>query len=311
MKIIRDIKKNHQIPTALTIGNFDGVHLGHQSMIHQVLLAGTRLDLMPSLMLFEPQPREFFHQKSSPARLTTLREKLEILKETKIETVYVVRFDQTFSKMTAEYFLESILVKSLCLRWLLVGDDFRFGANRAGGFSLLENTSRRLGFAVEAMESINYSGQRISSTAVRQSLKNGKLDTAEKLLGRQYSMSGKVRYGDALGRTIGFPTANIKVNRVRVPFTGIFAVRLLLDRRVLWGVASLGVRPTVKHDGEPILEVNIFDFNEDIYGKFLKVEFLIKIRDEKKFKTLDMMVLQMRDDKMKAKRIIAEYRVGV
>ncbi len=296
MKVFRGIPTETKNSLALTIGNFDGIHLGHQAMIERVCAKAVKLGACSAVMIFEPQPREFFDHDTSPSRLTSLREKLTFFKETEIDRVYVVRFDDTFSKRNATDFVKLILQK-LRVVWLLVGDDFRFGADRKGDFSLLQKLSKKDTYMLESMPSLEYRGTRVSSTYVRQSLAEGKMELSKALLGRYYTISGRVVRGDGVGRKLGYPTANIDLKARRLSLTGIFAVRVFLDNRSpLSGVASLGVRPTVKDNGGLLLEVNIFDFDETLYGEYLTVEFLKKIREEKKFDGVDEMVVQMAVD---------------
>ena len=301
MKVLRGIPTKQMVRTAMTIGNFDGVHLGHQAMIRRVCAQGRKLGVRSSLMSFEPQPREFFDAKTAPARLTTMREKLELLKQTKIDQVYLINFNSEFSQLTADNFVNKILLERLHVCWLLIGDDFRFGAKRMGDSFFLKKISREKGFTFETMPSLEYAGARISSTLVRNLLNDGKLEQVKNYLGRNYSISGRVEKGDRYGRQIGFPTANLGLKTRNVELRGIFAVKVSLDKGpLLNGVASLGVRPTVKSDPIPLLEVNIFNFNKYIYGKYIRVEFLKKLRDEKKFDTVEEMVFQMHQDKSEA-----------
>ena len=244
---------------------------------------------MPACVLtFEPHPREFFTPAAAPARLTRLREKLELIAEAGIERTHVLRFGARLAALTADRFIEDVLVRGLGVRWLLVGRDFRFGAKRAGDFALLEAAAAKQGFGLEAMGDVAEAGQRISSSRVRAALAAGDLAGAARLLGRDYGMSGRVAHGEKLGRTLGFPTANIVLRR-RPPLAGIFAVQAELEetRAVLRGVASVGRRPTVKADAAPLLEVHLFDWQGDLYGRHLRVTFLRKLRDEEKYDGLD------------------------
>jgi len=295
-----------ETPIALTIGNFDGVHLGHQAMLTRLKDAAKKLGLPACVMTFEPHPREFFAPDQAPVRLTNLREKLMLLAQSKVDCVHVCRFNYDFAKISPEEFITRILNKELSVRWLLVGDDFRFGARRAGDLAMLQTFSAKNGFEVEVMPSVIIEGQRVSSTAIRQALANGELDTARKLLGRSYSMSGHVIDGDKLGKQIGCPTANIQLKHNRPPLSGIFvvAVRGAIKSSptvALPGVASLGVRPTVHENGKPVLEVHLFDFNHEIYGHHLQVDFLHKLRDEEKYADLDTLILQIKKDVAQAK----------
>jgi riboflavin kinase/FMN adenylyltransferase len=239
------------------------------------------------VLTFEPHPREFFAPDKAPTRLTSLREKLELLADCGIERVHLCRFDYRFAQITAEDFIERVIARGLGARWLLAGDDFRFGARRAGDLVMLQRNAPRLGLEVSALASVMLDGERVSSTAVRRALAAGELARAERLLGRAYSISGRVVRGDGLGRKLGFPTANVQMKHNRPPLTGIFAVRLHgAAAGALRGVASLGVRPTVKQQGAPVLEVHALDFEGDLYRRHVRVEFLSKFRDEEKYADL-------------------------
>jgi riboflavin kinase/FMN adenylyltransferase len=287
MRVIRGIPAAAAGPAALTIGNFDGVHLGHQAMLAELERAAGRLGLPACVLTFEPHPREFFAPDRAPTRLTSLREKLELLAQHGVERVHVCRFDYSFARTAPDEFVERIIARGLGASWLLVGDDFRFGARRAGDFVLLKQSAPRYGFEVAALPSVALDGERVSSTAVRQALAGGDLDRAQRLLGRAYSISGRVMRGDGLGRKLGFPTANVQMKHNRPPLTGIFAVRLHGGPDgPLAGVASLGVRPTVKQGGAPVLEVHALDFDGDLYRRHVRVEFLRKFRDEERYADL-------------------------
>lgn len=293
-------------PIALTIGNFDGVHLGHQAMLTRLKDAAKRLGLPACVMTFEPHPREFFAPDQAPARLTSLREKLKYLIQAEVDCIHVCRFNYDFARINPEQFITRTLNQELSVRWLLVGDDFRFGARRAGDFAMLQAQSAANGFSVEAMPSVTIDNQRISSTAIRQALATGDLNMAEELLGRPYSISGRVIDGDKLGKQIGFPTANIQLKYNHPPLSGIFvvAVRGAIQSSpatILPGVASLGVRPTIHKNGKPVLEVHLFDFSQDIYGQHLQVDFLHKLRDEEKYADIDTLIVQIKKDVLQAK----------
>ena len=248
-------------------------------------------------MTFEPQPQEFFAPDQAPARLTSLHEKLEILRDCGVDRAYVCRFDYTFAQLAANEFVSRILRDGLAVRWLLVGDDFRFGARRSGDFTLLKALAPPSGFEVEAMTSVVAVGERVSSTAIRGRLEKGDLSGAQQLLGRPYSITGRVVDGDKLGAKIGYPTANVQLKRSKAPLSGIFVVEVDgLGPEPLPGVASLGVRPTVKERGRPTLEVHLFDFDGRIYGRRIGVRFLKKLRDEQKFADIDALVAQMDRD---------------
>lgn len=297
-------------PHAVTIGNFDGLHLGHKAMLTRLQDVARAQGLPSCVLSFEPHPREFFAPEQAPARLSSLREKAECLRRLGIDRLHVFRFDRTFSALTAEAFIERVLGQTLQARYVLVGDDFRYGAKRAGDFALLQKMGATLGFDAEFLPTVEVAGERSSSTAVRQALAAGELDHAAHLLGRPYSISGRVVHGDKLGRDIGFPTANIQLKHNRPPLMGIFAVELSgLNGSPLPGVASLGKRPTVKNpDAAPVLEVHLFDFNADIYGRRVRVDFLKKLRDEEKYPDLDSLVAQIHRDVAEAKTFLMQRR---
>jgi len=287
MRLTRGVPAAAAGPTALTIGNFDGVHLGHQAMLAELRRAAGRLGVPACVLTFEPHPREFFAPDKAPTRLTSLREKLELLAERGIDRVHLCRFDFRFAQITAEEFIERVIARGLGARWLLAGDDFRFGARRAGDLVMLKRHGPRFGVEVSALGSFTLDGVRVSSTAVRKALAAGDLAGAARLLGRAYSISGRVVRGDGLGRRLGFPTANVQMKHNRPPLTGIFAVRLHgAAAEPLRGVASLGVRPTVTSQGAPVLEVHALDFDRDLYRRHVRVEFLHKFRDEEKYADL-------------------------
>ncbi len=295
--IRRSIPVAADVPVALTIGNFDGVHLGHQAMLARLTDAARNLGVAPCVMTFEPHPREFFAPDKAPTRLTSLREKLELLNAAGVERVQICRFNFDFAKTTPDDFISRILQRGLAARWILVGDDFRFGARRGGDFVMLRQAASRCGFEVHAITSVMVDGVRVSSTAVRDALAAGKMAVAERLLGRPYSISGRVVSGERLGRTLGCPTANVQMKHNRPPVSGIFAVLVHgVEGHALPGVASLGVRPTVAHNARPGLEVHILDFERDIYGSHLKVEFLHKFRDEEKYADVETLKRQIAID---------------
>lgn len=297
MRVFRGIPARSDVPIALTIGNFDGVHLGHRAMIARLTEVARRHQLPVAVMTFEPQPQEFFAPDQAPARLTSLHEKLESLRDCGVDRVYVCRFDYAFAQTTASEFVSRILHQGLAVRWLLVGDDFRFGARRSGDFTLLKALASPSGFEVEAMSSVAVAGERVSSTAIRGRLEIGDLKGAEQLLGRPYSIAGRVVEGDKLGAKIGYPTANVQLKRSKAALSGIFIVEVDgIEPGPLPGVASLGVRPTVKDRGRPTLEVHLFDFDAHLYGRRIGVRFLKKLRDEQKFADIDALVAQMDKD---------------
>ncbi|MDO9227601.1 MAG: bifunctional riboflavin kinase/FAD synthetase [Pseudomonadota bacterium] len=292
-------------PNAVTIGNFDGIHLGHQAMLARLTSRAASVAAAPTVLTFEPHPREIFTPESAPTRLTSLREKLEILRGLGVAHVHVCRFSKPFAALTAEDFVRRILVDGLKARYVLVGDDFRFGAKRAGDFALLERMGKEFGFQAEALHTVEAAGQRASSTAVREALAEGDMAMAAQLLGRPYSISGRVVGGDQLGRKIGYPTANIQLKHNKPPLKGIFAVRVQGLGQPDWpGVASLGTRPTVHTNGRPTLEVHLFNFDRSIYREHLRVEFLHKLRDEAKFPNLDTLIAQIDLDAQQARELL-------
>jgi len=290
---------------ALTIGNFDGVHRGHQAMLARLIDAAEDLGLPPAVMTFEPHPREFFAPAGAPPRLSTLRAKLDLFRAYGVAITYVARFNARLASLTAGEFVTDVLENGVNAHWVLVGDDFRFGRGRQGDLALLRATAR--GFSVEAMRTVEVAGERASSTAVRNALATGDLARAAALLGRNYAISGHVGHGDKRGRGLGFPTANVALRRTP-PLTGIFTVRVHgLPGGPRTGVASVGVRPTVKTDGKPLLEVFMLDFNETIYGRRITVEFLHKLRDEARFPDVDTLVRQMGRDVADAREYFAAH----
>lgn len=302
MRITRRPVAGSGEPVALTIGNFDGVHLGHQAMIARLKRAASRLGIASCVMTFEPHPRERLMPGQASARLTDLREKLELLAAYGVNRVQICHFDHVFAGISAELFITRILLQEMNVRWLLIGEDFRFGSRRSGDLALLQKFfSEPNARELEVMPPVTLNGQRISSTAVRNALTSGNLDLATDLMGRPYSVSGRVVNGLKLGRELGFPTANIRLKQQRLPLNGIFAVEASWcnnsghTRRVR-GVASLGVRPTVLKDAQPLLEVHLFDFDEQIYGLHLRIDFLQKLRDEEKFPDIETLITQIEHD---------------
>jgi riboflavin kinase/FMN adenylyltransferase len=289
-------------PMGLTIGNFDGVHRGHRAMLDRLVAKARELKLACSVLTFEPHPREFFAPASAPARLSRLREKLELIAEAGVDRTHVLRFGARLASLSPERFVEDVLLRGLGVRWLLVGRDFRYGAKRTGDFATLQSAAVKQGFGLEAMNDVMEGGQRVSSSGVRAALAAGDLAAAARLLGRDYTMSGRVAHGERLGRTLGFPTANIVLRR-RSPLAGIFVVEAELEEThaVLRGVASVGRRPTVKADAAPLLEVHLFDWAGELYGRHLKVKFLHKLRDEEKYEGLEALRSAIQRDAAQAK----------
>ena len=297
MPVVRGVTQSPPGPTALTIGNFDGVHLGHRALLRKIKATAEEKGLLPSILTFEPHPREFFAPETAPARLSTLREKLELVADEGIALAWVIRFDDRMAKLEAQHFIERLLIGSLRVEHLIVGDDFRFGAKRQGTFAMLEEAGKHFGFAVEALHSVIQDGERVSSSAVRRALGEGRMEAAARLLGRPYVIDGRVVLGRQLGRQLGVPTANIRIKHRNPPLIGVFAVEVSgLPGGPHNGVANIGFRPSVDQGIQPLLEIHLLDFQQDIYGKHLSVRFLHKIRDEQKFPDLDALKHQIFQD---------------
>ena len=307
MLISRGLYSPDTQPVALTIGNFDGVHLGHQALLGELRAAAQVRGLPAAVVIFEPHPREFFAPQQAPARLTSLREKLELFGAMGIDRVHVCRFNARFAQISAAGFIHALHEK-LSAKFVLIGDDFRFGSGRAGDFALMEKIGLQHGFAVQAVHSVTHGGVRISSTAVRAALAEGNMRAAQSYLGRPYSISGRVEHGDGLGKQLGFPTANIQLKHNRPPLSGIFVVHAHAEGMgVLQGVASLGVRPTVRQDGKPVLEVHLFEFTQQIYNKHIRLDFLHKLRDEEKYPDVATLTRQIALDVENAKQWFTQH----
>ena len=307
MQIIRgshNLRPRHRGCVA-TVGNFDGVHLGHQAVLGQLAEKADELGLPLVVITFEPQPQEYFRPDAAPPRLTRLREKVQALRRYAVDRVLVLRFDARFAAQAPDEFIDRVLVNGLGVRYLVIGDDFRFGRQRAGDFSMLCAAGEQHGFEVVNMHTFSLDSARVSSTRVREALDAGDLNAAEKLLGRPYRMSGRVAHGDEKGRTIGFPTANIHLHRKATPLRGVFAVELYgVHGEPLPGVANLGTRPTVC-GMRTLLEVHLFDFERDIYGAHVHVEFLHKLRDEQRFDSFEALKQQIHTDAAQARAFLA------
>ncbi|HYM47248.1 MAG TPA: bifunctional riboflavin kinase/FAD synthetase, partial [Burkholderiaceae bacterium] len=298
MKVFRGTPRlPDRVPCALTIGNFDGVHRGHQALLTRLSVAARARQLASAVMTFEPHPREFFAPERAPARVSNLRDKLAAFDRCSIERVLIQHFNRRFSQLAPRAFIEGVLLEGAAVRWLLVGEDFRFGAQRAGDVALLAEYAACGAFELEVMPTIDHNGERISSTAVREALAAGDLTLASALLARAYAITGRVLHGRKLGRSLGFPTLNLKIEHARPALRGIFAVRVhcLADGPVA-GVASIGLRPTVDHAGRWLLEVHLFDFTDAVYGRLVTVEFVKKLRDEQKYETLGALSAAIGDD---------------
>jgi riboflavin kinase/FMN adenylyltransferase len=286
----------------LTIGNFDGVHLGHRAVIEMLAERGRERNLPTVIMLFEPQPLEYFLADNAPSRLMRLREKMLALNELPVDNVVIVRFNRTLADYEPEQFIEQILVSKLNVKHLVIGDDFHFGKARRGNFNLLKEQSELLGFTVEKSTAYRLADFRVSSTLIRDALNADDLAQARRLLGQDYSICGRVAQGDKLGRTLGFPTANIKMLRRNAPIHGVFAVTMTgIDNREFQGVANVGTRPTIDGHHKIILETHLFNFDQDIYGRYVSVHFKHKLRHEMRFNSLEQLQAQIRHDVAAAK----------
>ncbi|GEA51061.1 riboflavin biosynthesis protein [Vibrio inusitatus NBRC 102082] len=309
MHLIRgshNIRSEHQ-GCVLTIGNFDGVHLGHQTVLKQVQQKAEVLGLPAVVMTFEPQPLELFLQSKAPARLTRLRDKYVQLSKLNLERLLCVNFSKRFAGLPPEQFIKELLVEKLGVKFLVVGDDFRFGRKRQGDFSMLQQAGKEYGFEVVSTESFCLNTERVSSTAIRQALAHDELAQAKSMLGRHYSISGRVSHGRKLGRTIGFPTANIPLKRTVSPVLGVYVVETSIDGRMVGGVANVGQRPTVNGVRQQ-LEVHFFDFAEDLYGRQLEVCLLHKLREEVKFPSFEALKTQIELDAEAARVWLLQHR---
>lgn len=293
MKVFRGLPHDDaRRPCALTIGNFDGVHRGHRALLARVKEAAQMLGVETAVMTFEPHPREFFahlagDESRAPARIANLRDKLQALAEAGVDRVIVEHFNARFAALSPQAFIKDVLVDGLHVKWLIVGDDFCFGAKRAGDMAMLKEAGKQYGFEVVSLPTVMHEGARISSSAVRSALDIGDFEHAAELLGHLYAISGRVLHGKKLGRAIGFPTLNLRIAHKRPALSGIFVVQVHgLSERPLPAVASLGVRPTVEDNGRVLLEVHLFDYAAQCYGKLIRVEFLEKLHEEEKYDDL-------------------------
>lgn len=313
MLVFRSIPERARTSTVLTIGNFDGVHRGHQALLERLAAHASKIALPTSVLTFEPHPREFFAPEQAPARLTSLREKLNLLETCGIDRVFVCRFDARLAELSAESFIERILVRGLSTRHLMIGDDFRFGKGRLGDFGLLQRVGASQRFGVEAMPTLDWQGERVSSSAVRDALEAGDIEHAGRLLGRPYCIAGRVVQGEKIGRQLGFPTANIQLKRKRLSLAGVFAVTVsgIPGCSQAWpGAASLGVRPTLGSGLAPALEVHLIDFEGSIYGAHVTVNFMHKLRDEAKYNDLDALKAQIALDVESTRKHFANLKNG-
>lgn len=292
MATIKFSRNNLKQFGVVTIGGFDGVHLGHQQLLRQTVACARKLKMPATVVTFEPQPKEYFGL--SKVRLTTWSEKLLLLKILGVDQVLCLRFDAKFAKLTSDDFIQQILIEKLKVHHLVVGEDFRFGFKQSGDVKLLQQHGAR-DFVVEVVADFLLDGILVKSTAIREALIKGDCALAARLLGRPYTIIGRVAHGDQRGRLLGFPTANIYLSINIAPLRGVYAARVYVDEEVFWGSANIGFRPTIggsKH----VLEVNLLDFERDIYGKRIKVEFIHKLRDEKKFDSLELLRQQIEED---------------
>jgi riboflavin kinase / FMN adenylyltransferase len=312
MELVRGL---HNISTrhrgcVLTVGNYDGVHLGHQQMIGALKVRAAEFRSAATVLVFEPSSKEFIDPDGAPPRLTRWREKFLALKAQGVERLVTLRFDECMRAMTPRSFVDELIVERLGTRHMVVGDDFRYGSKACGTIDTLRAAGHAHGFGVEQMAPFVFDGVRVSSTAVRERLEYADYAGAARLLGRPYRMTGRVAPGLKLGRELGFPTANLRLMRRKSPVWGILAVWTHgIDSRPLPGVASLGTRPTV-NGTEPLLEVHVFDFAGDLYGRAIEVEFVAKLRDEVKFDSLDAMTVQMQIDAARAREVLSKVDCG-
>lgn len=310
MEIIRGLynTSHHFNQCVMTLGNFDGIHLGHQTLISRLKQVGKEKNLPTVIMLFEPQPLEFFNLAQAPSRLTSFREKYAFIQTIGIDYLLVIPFNQTFANMTPQVFIEQGLIQQLQAQYIIVGDDFRFGAKRQGSTSLLQQYADQRWFELESMPTFIIDRQRVSSTTVREALSVDNFELAKTLLGRSYTIQGYVVHGNQLARKLGFPTANIHLNRHKPALHGVYFVKVkdYCSSHYYMGIANIGIRPTI--NGKiAVLEVNLFDFEQDIYGHFLEIEFIVKIRNEVKFDSLSALQTQIKQDICIAQQIKAKF----
>ena len=300
--------KNRQ-GCVLTIGNFDGVHLGHKQVILALVAKAKELNCEAAVLVFEPQPQELFSPETAPARLCRLRDKYALLKNLGIDRLICINFNKKFASLSAEIFIEELLVKRLAIKHLIVGDDFHFGQYRRGDFTMLKAAGEKFNFSVSDTASHKLSGCRVSSTAIRQLLENDDLDGAKTMLGRPYSIIGKVFHGDKRGREMGFPTANIKLKRRVSPVSGVYVVQVNSQFGEHYGVANIGSRPTVAGIRQQ-LEVHIFDFDNNLYGAIIEVVMLKKLRSEQKFSSLSALIEQISIDTEQARTFVQHLAIN-
>lgn len=306
MHLIRHLPTIHDRATAVAIGNFDGVHLGHLAVIGAMQEAANAQTLVPSVLTFEPHPRRFFTKESALFRIERVRDKLTHLRAANVARVYMPRFDATFASMSAENFLDEVLLKQLGAKVVVTGENFAFGNKRRGDSTMLKNWGNAHGVRVITLPPVTMDGEICSSSAIRTAIAAGNVAHAAKMLGRAYRLSGRVVHGQARGRTIGFPTANVALSpNLITPSFGVYAVRATCDGVMFDGVANFGIRPTVSVEKRPTLEVYLFDTLQEIYGKILHVDFVDKLRDEMKFDGLDALKSQIAKDCAAARLALA------
>jgi len=302
---LRQAHRNDPRGCVATIGSCDGIHLGHQAVIREVRARADALDAAALVFSFEPLPREYFRRSNPPGRLTRFRERASLLEKLSVDRFFCPRFDERMRQLDVHEFIDKIIVQGMGTKCLVVGDDFRFARDRQGTVADLKEAGQCNGFEVVQVDSVFIDGERVSSTAIRDALGKGDLDRAARMLGRPYSMTGCVKYGRQLGRKMGFPTANVDPGRRNCAVTGVFAVQVHgVAGEPLPAVANVGVRPTVHGSGQVILEAHLFDFDQDVYGELITVEFVARIRDEMKFRNLGALVKQISKDCEEARHIL-------
>ena len=302
---LHNIRPEHH-GCVITMGNFDGVHRGHQQLLRALLGVAAEYGVPSTLVTFEPQPREYFAGAEVPPRLTRLREKVKLLQATGLERLILLPFNETTAQTPPEWITEQLFHERLGAKFVIIGDDFRFGRDRKGDFELVKATGERLGYGVSESQTYLEAGERISSTRIRSALKHGEFDLAATLLGHEYFIMGRVVYGRQLGRQLGVPTANIRLQRYKAALEGVYCVTVAgIEDREYTGIANIGVRPTV--DGkEPLLEVHVFDYQGDLYNELLTVTFKKKLRDERAFDSIDALKAQIDQDIVAARDWFAQ-----
>jgi riboflavin kinase/FMN adenylyltransferase len=309
MQLIRKVDLNKsQRPSVATIGTFDGVHLGHQYVLEKLRKKSLELNLPATVICFEPQPQEYFLKEQSPERLTPFRDRVQAFEDYNVDQVVCLQFNKTLRSLSAEDFVLEILVGALQIKYLVVGDDFRFGSDRKGNFELLQRLGEKHSFTVEKMPTYEIKNARVSSTVIRKLIQSHDFKTAADYLGRPYAISGRIHYGAQNGRKIGFPTINLPLP-VKVAVSGVYIVKVMLpDNKIKYGVANVGVRPTICGKRR-LLEVHLYDFEGDLYGQYVKVAFLKHVRDEQKFDSFSELANQIQKDKIYGATWVEEYKL--